>query len=118
VSACGPARAWLTRWLHLELAARVLVAGPAVRLARGLAVFDDRVLDRAVHQVARGAIGLARAAARADDNGVDRLVAGVAAAARSLGRLARRPETGLVSTYYAQAAVALGLLALIFVLVR
>ena len=39
-------------------------------------------------------------------------------AARSLGRLARRPETGQLHTYYAQAAVALAVLALIFVLVR
>jgi NADH-quinone oxidoreductase subunit L len=49
---------------------------------------------------------------------VDQAVADVASAARSLGRLARRPETGQVHTYYAQAAVALAILALIFVLVR
>ena len=63
-------------------------------------------------------VRLARAAAYADDNGIDRLVAGVAAVARSLGRLARRPETGQVYAYYAQAAVALAVLALIFALVR
>jgi NADH-quinone oxidoreductase subunit L len=86
------ARDWLAGWLHLERAARVLVADPTVWLARALAAFDD--------------------------DGVDRVVAGVAAAARSAGRLARRPETGRLDTYYAQAAVALVLLALIFVLVR
>ena len=112
------ARGWLTGWLYLEQAARVLIADPTVRLARGLAAFDDQVLDRAVHQIARGSLGLARAAARADDDGVDRLVAGVASAARSLGRLARSPETGQLYTYFAQATVALAVLALIFVLVR
>ena len=112
------ARGWLTGWLHLERAARVLVADPTVRLARGLAAFDDQVLDRAVHQIARGSLGLAKAAARADDDGIDRLVAGVAAAARSLGRLARRPETGQLYSYFAQATVVLAVLALIFVLVR
>jgi NADH-quinone oxidoreductase subunit L len=118
VPLAAPARDWLTGWLHLERAARFLVAGPTLALARALAAFDDEVLDRAVHQIARGGVGLARAAGRADDNGVDKLVAGVASAARSLGRLARRPETGQVYTYYAQAAVALAVLALIFVLVR
>ena len=111
------ARGWLTGWLHLERAARIVVAGPTLGLARALAAFDDGVLDRAVHQIARGGLGLARAAARADD-GVDKLVADVGSAARSLGRLARRPETGQLHTYYAQAAVALAVLALIFVLVR
>ena len=118
VPAPALARGWLTGWLYLERAARMLVADPAVRLARGLAAFDDQVLDRAVHQIARGSLGLARAAARADDDGVDRLVAGVASAARSLGRLARRPETGQLYSYFAQATVALAVLALIFVLVR
>ena len=113
-----PARDWLAGWLHLERAARLAVADPAVWLARRLAVFDDRVLDRAVHQVARGTVKLAGMAAYADDNGVGRFVAGVAAAARSLGRLARRPQTGQVYAYYAQAAVALAVLALIFALVR
>lgn len=112
------ARGWLAEWLYLERAARLVVADPAIWLARRLAAFDDRVLDHAVNQIAGGAITLARAAAYADDNAVDRLVAGVAAAARSAGRLARRPETGKLHTYYAQAAVALAVLALIFVLVR
>ena len=112
------ARGWLARWLYLERAARLVVADPAMWLARRLAAFDDQVLDHAVNQIARGTLTLARAAAYADDNDVDRLVTGVAAAARSAGRLARRPETGRLNTYYAQAAVALAVLAVIFVLVR
>jgi NADH-quinone oxidoreductase subunit L len=111
------ARGWLTAWLHLEQAARALAADPVMRLARELAAFDDQVLDRIVHRIARGALGLASATARADD-GVDRLVGSVAAAARSLGRLARRPETGQLYAYFAQATVALAVLGLIFVLVR
>ena len=63
-------------------------------------------------------IGLAAAAARVDDGGVDRLVAGVGWGARRLGRLARRPQTGQLHAYYAQAAVVLVVLALIFVLLR
>ena len=118
VPASGPARDWLAGWLYLEQAARILVVNPTLGLARGLAVFDDRVLDRAVQGIARGGLTLAREAARADDGGVDRLVAGVAGAARSLGRLARRPETGQLHAYYAQAAVVLAVLALVFVLVR
>lgn len=114
----GPARDWLAGWLYLERAARLAVAEPAMWLARRLAVFDDRVLDRAVTGAARGTLTLALAAARADDGGIDRIVAGVAAAARSLGRLARRPQTGQVYAYYAQAAIALAVLALIFTLVR
>jgi NADH:ubiquinone oxidoreductase subunit 5 (subunit L)/multisubunit Na+/H+ antiporter MnhA subunit len=114
----GPARDGLARWLYLEHAARSLVAAPVLSLARALAAFDDRVIDGAVRQIARGGTALAGAAARADDGGVDRAVTEVAASARSLGRLARRPETGQLHTYYAQAAVVLAVLALIFVLVR
>ena len=114
----APARGWLARWLDLEQAARALVAIPALGLARALAAFDDRIIDGAVRQIARGGLGLARAAARADDGEVDGLVREVAAAARSLGRLARRPETGQLHTYYAQAAAILAVLAVIFILVR
>jgi NADH:ubiquinone oxidoreductase subunit 5 (subunit L)/multisubunit Na+/H+ antiporter MnhA subunit len=112
----GPARAWLSRWLDLEAAAYLLMARPVMRLARGLAAFDDQVLDRAVHGLAHGGARLARLAARADDSGVDEIVTGVAAGARWLGRVARRPQTGQVYTYYAQATVVLAVLALAFVL--
>ena len=114
----GLARDWLAGWLYLERAARLAVVSPVMWLARRLAAFDDRVLDRAVTGAARGTLTLARAAALADDSGIDRLVAGIATGARSLGRAARRPQTGQVHAYYAQAAVALAVLALIFVLVR
>jgi NADH-quinone oxidoreductase subunit L len=111
-------RSWLTGWLHLEEAARLLIARPVLALAEALAAFDDRVLDRAVDGTARGAIRLATATARIDDGGVDRLIAGIGRAARSLGQLARRPQTGQLHAYYAQAVVMLAILAVILVLVR
>jgi hypothetical protein len=91
-------------------------AGPG--LARLLAGFDDRVLDRGLSVIARGTLALAGAAARADDADVDGLVRRVGAGARRLGQLARRPQTGQLHAYYAQAAVALAVLTLVFILVR
>lgn len=118
VPVAAPVRVWPARWLDLERAAHVVLVRPTYALAEALAVFDDRVLDRAVHGLARGGLALARTAARVDDGGVDALVTGVATGARRLGRLARRPQTGQLHTYYAQLAVALVVLVLIFVLVR
>lgn len=109
---------WLARWLDLERAAVLLIARPVLALAGFLARFDDRVLDRGVDEIARGGVALARAAARLDDSDVDGLVRRVAAGARRLGQLARRPQTGQVHIYYAQAAVALAVLALVFIFVR
>jgi NADH-quinone oxidoreductase subunit L len=109
---------WLARWLDLDRAARVLVARPVLALAGFLADFDDRVLDRGVGEIARGTVALALAAARLDDSDVDGLVRAVAAGARRLGQLARRPQTGQVYAYYAQAAVAFAVLALVLIFVR
>ncbi len=109
---------WLGRWLDLERAAVLLVARPVVALAGFLAAFDDQVLDRAVSGLARGGLALARSAARLDDGGIDEVVRAVAAGARRLGQLARRPQTGQVYAYYAQAAVAFAVLALILIFVR
>jgi len=110
------AGALLSGWLGLEQAGYRLVARPVMALARSLASFDDQVLDRAVQAIARGGAALAREAAWADDNGLDRLVAGIGAGARRLGRAARRPQTGQLYTYYTQATVVLGVLAVVFVL--
>jgi NADH-quinone oxidoreductase subunit L len=109
---------WLARWLDLERAAVLLVARPVLALAGFLAQFDDQILDRAVLGLARGGVVLARAAARLDDGGIDEVVRAVAAGARRLGQLARRPQTGQVYAYYAQAAVAFAVLALVLILVR
>ncbi|MBP0456063.1 NADH-quinone oxidoreductase subunit 5 family protein [Streptomyces montanisoli] len=106
------------QWLYLERAAHVVVVRPLLGLARALAVFDDRVVDGAVRQIARCALAAARIAQRLDDGGVDAAVHAVAAGARNLGRLARRPQTGLLHQYYAQAAVGFAALTLIVLLVR
>ena len=108
----------LRRWLDLERAAVLLIARPVLALAGFLAHFDDQVLDRAVLGLARGVPALARSAARFDDRDVDEIVRLVAAGARRLGQLARRPQTGQVYAYYAQAAVAFAVLALVFIFVR
>ncbi|WFE35159.1 proton-conducting transporter membrane subunit [Micromonospora sp. WMMD975] len=139
-----PAPGWARAWLGLDRAARLLVVRPTLALARGLARFDDRVLDRAVH-AAPGAVrgvarGLARfddagldrgvaavpaltrraadALARVDDHGVDALVRRLARAARRLGVLARRPQTGMVHEYYVQVVLVLGAAVLILLLAR
>jgi NADH:ubiquinone oxidoreductase subunit 5 (subunit L)/multisubunit Na+/H+ antiporter MnhA subunit len=109
---------WLARWLDLERAANLLVTRPVLALARLLAAFDDRVLDRGVSAIARGTLALAGAAARADDADIDGLVRQVAAGARRLGQLARRPQTGQLHTYYIQAVVAFAALVLVFIVVR
>jgi NADH-quinone oxidoreductase subunit L len=109
---------WLARWLDLERAADLLVTRPVLALARLLAAFDDRVLDRVPAAIARGTLALAGAAARADDADVDGLVRQVAAGARRLGQLARRPQTGQLHTYYIQAVVAFAALVLVFIVVR
>ncbi|MDY7088339.1 MAG: proton-conducting transporter membrane subunit, partial [Actinomycetota bacterium] len=128
-----PSPAWARAWLGLTAAADHVVVRPVLALARGLAWFDDHVLDRAVEAAAPATVRLARAAARvddrvldrvveaaapatvrlgrsaarADDAGVDGAVAALAAGARRLGALARRPQTGQVHQYYAQAVVTL-----------
>ncbi|WP_338596834.1 proton-conducting transporter membrane subunit [Saccharopolyspora sp. SCSIO 74807] len=108
----------LAEWLWIERAARLLVVRPTMALARGLAVFDDRVLDRAVRAVPAAALDLARFAARRAEHPIDGAVQAVAHSARRLGALARRPQTGQLHQYYAQTAVAVAVLALIIVLVR
>ncbi|MET9857776.1 proton-conducting transporter membrane subunit [Streptomyces smyrnaeus] len=115
----APAAApWAEGWLHLERAAHALLVRPVMGLARALAAFDDRVVDGAVRQLARGGSALSRLAGRVDDGGLDAAVGAVASGARRLGSWARRPQTGLLHQYYAQAVVGFALLTLIVLLVR
>ncbi|WP_338674306.1 proton-conducting transporter membrane subunit [Streptomyces sp. SCSIO 30461] len=109
---------WAYGWLGLEQAAYLLVVRPVMKAAGALAVFDDRVVDGAVRQTARGALAAARLTRRLDDEGVDGVVRAIATGARNLGRWARRPQTGLLHQYYAQAAVGFAVLVLIILLVR
>ncbi|MER6946137.1 proton-conducting transporter membrane subunit [Nonomuraea sp. NPDC000554] len=108
----------LGEWLRLEAVAVVVGWRPLVALARAAAWFDDRVLDAAVNAVPRAGMAAARLAARPFETGVDGIVQTVAAAAGRLGALARRPQTGQIHTYFAQAAVGLILLAVVFALMR
>ncbi|MFI0349420.1 proton-conducting transporter membrane subunit [Actinomadura sp. 9N407] len=105
-------------WLYLERMAEHGIARPVLALARGLAWFDDRVVDGTVRAVAAGGRQAALITARRAELPVDGLVDGTGRAARWLGALARRPQTGQVHTYYAQAAVLLVVLVLVVVLVR
>jgi NADH-quinone oxidoreductase subunit L len=113
-----PAPAPLRGWLGLEGAARVLLVRPTLALARAAARFDDRVIDRGVDSAARGVVGAARLLDRRGELSVDGAVRVIAAGARSLGRLARRPQTGQIHQYYAQAAAAFVVLALVLIAVR
>ncbi len=123
----------LRDWLHLERAAHAVAVRPVLALAAALAVFDDRVLDRAVEgavpvarrtaralarlddgvvdgaveATARGTVALAGRAGRADVRTVDGAVEALATGARRLGALARRPQTGQLHDYYGQAAALL-----------
>lgn len=104
-------------WLGLERGAEALLVTPTMALARALATFDDRVLHRAVLAVPAAGLRLARLADRRAEFSISGAVAGVVAGARRLGELARRPQTGQLHQYYAQAAVALAVLALLVVVV-
>ncbi|NUO98946.1 MAG: NADH-quinone oxidoreductase subunit L [Nonomuraea sp.] len=105
-------------WLGLEGVARAVVWRPLLAAARGAAWFDDRVLDAAVEAVPRAGLAAARLARAPFEAGLDGVVRYVAHTAARLGALAGRPQTGQVHTYFAQAAVALILLAVVFAILR
>jgi NADH-quinone oxidoreductase subunit L len=107
----------LASWLGAERVAHAVVVRPVLALARLLARFDDG-LDGSVTAVARGTVALARGLDRRGEGAVDGAVRGIAGGTRALGRLARRPQTGQVHQYYAQAAAALAVLALVVIVVR
>ncbi|MFB4304207.1 NADH-quinone oxidoreductase subunit L [Actinomadura sp. NTSP31] len=112
----APAPAWAADWLFLERAARAGLVRPVFAAAQALARFDDRVVDGAVRAVARAGLRTAALAGRGAEPHVDGLVDGIGRGARRLAGLARRPQTGLVHTYYAQAAVLLAVLVVVAVL--
>ncbi|MFI8836195.1 NADH-quinone oxidoreductase subunit L [Streptomyces afghaniensis] len=114
----GRITALASDWLGLETAARTLIVHPVLRLADALAVFDDRVLDRAAEGTARGSVRLARWTNAQAERLVDGTVESVAGGARALGRWARRPQTGQLHQYLAQAVAAFTVLAVVLVLVR
>ncbi|GAA3856810.1 NADH-quinone oxidoreductase subunit 5 family protein [Amycolatopsis tucumanensis] len=105
----------LAGWLGLERLARLLVVTPALRLADGLARFDDRVVDGGVRAAAATAGGLGRLVNLRLEWSIEGAVRGLTGAARALGRQAPRPQTGQLHHYYAQAAVGLGVLVLLLI---
>ena len=126
-------------WLGLPTAARIGIVDPVLALSRGLAAFDDRVVDAGVRLAARVPPALSRALAwwgersvdgivqavagitlaagsgsrRADERLVDRAVEAVARATGLAGQASRRLQSGLSHRYYVVAAA--GLVALVAV---
>jgi hypothetical protein len=113
-----PAPAWARAWLGLAVAADRGVVRPVLALARALARFDDRVLDRAVMSAVPATRRTAAVLARFDDLDLDGIVDRVAAGTRRLADLARRPQTGQVYQYYTQAVVVLAAAALLLLVMR
>ena len=131
----APAPRWALGWLGLASAAQAVVVRPSMTVARTLARFDDDVLDRSVHALARQVLGLAQRAARVDDLVLDRAVtaltgatavlarmaarvddllvdgavASLAGQVRRLGRLARAPQTGAIHQYFLQTIAVLAI---------
>ncbi|TNC26588.1 NADH-quinone oxidoreductase subunit L [Amycolatopsis alkalitolerans] len=108
----------LAGWFGLEGFARRFVAVPALRFGTALARFDDRVVDGGVRAAAATGAALGRLADTRIEWSVDGVVRGVARATAALGRLASRPQTGRLHQYYAQAAVGLGVLAILLIILN
>lgn len=108
----------LAAWLRLEGAVRRVLVGPTLGLARALAAFDVRGLDRAIEGAARAVPRAARVAANRVEPAVDGAVEGFAEGLRALARRARTPQTGQLHQYLAQAVAACVFLALVLALVR
>ncbi len=107
---------WLSGWLGLEPAARTVLVRPVDTAARGLARFDDRVLTGTVRTGAAVGTAFARVVDARVEWSVDGAVRALGRGFRALGRLARRPQTGQLHQYYAQAVVALAVLAVLLIL--
>ncbi|AFS14859.1 MULTISPECIES: proton-conducting transporter transmembrane domain-containing protein [Mycobacterium] len=113
-----PEPRWAGGWLGLEQVAHLLVVRPTFGLARILARFDDRVLDRAVEATAIHSLRAAHRLAHTDIRAVDGAVEAVAGWMRGLGELARRPQTGQLHQYYLAAVVVLAFGAVVLVVAR
>ncbi|MEV0768580.1 NADH-quinone oxidoreductase subunit 5 family protein [Nocardia salmonicida] len=105
-------------WFGLEKAAHYAVVVPTLTVARWLADFDDRVLNRGVYGAATTTLAISHDLDKHVEKPLDAAVRDSAAAARGVGRWARHPETGQVHQYYAQAVVGLLLLAVIVLTLR
>ncbi|MBD8080374.1 proton-conducting transporter membrane subunit [Cellulosimicrobium arenosum] len=115
--ALGLARAADRTDRSLDHGVMALSAG-VLATARIVEIADVRGIDGAVEGAAVGTVGAARRTAVLDDRVLDGAVRRVAGTAGHLGVLARRPQTGLLHQYYAQAAVGVGVLFLVLLIVR
>ncbi|UUV29980.1 NADH-quinone oxidoreductase subunit L [Amycolatopsis roodepoortensis] len=106
----------LAEWLRLERVTGLVIARPTMRLASGLARFDDHVVDGGVRAAAATGTALGRLADIRVEWSIEGAVRGVARTARALGRLVPKAQTGQLHQYYAQAAVALGVLAVLLMI--
>ncbi|PRW64069.1 hypothetical protein CEP50_07670, partial [Actinopolyspora mortivallis] len=111
-------RSGLRRWGVFGTPLARLPVRAVAALATALATFDDRVLDRGVHAMARAGTRSARVLERAVERPLNGGVETLSALVGGLGRAARRAQTGLLHQYYAQAVVALLVLALLLLVVR
>jgi NADH:ubiquinone oxidoreductase subunit 5 (subunit L)/multisubunit Na+/H+ antiporter MnhA subunit len=124
-------------WFGLNPVTQRIVVAPVLAMSRGLAAFDDRVIDAGIRASARIASALSSLLRRrseisidaivngiggrtllaatgtrtADDHGVDRAAEGVARGLGRAGDLSRRLQSGLSHDYYV--IVAVGLIALV-----
>ncbi|AIG80413.1 Hypothetical protein AJAP_38130 [Amycolatopsis japonica] len=112
----GAGNGVLADWLRLERLADLVVARPTMRLASALARFDDHVVDGGVRAAAATGTALGRLADVRVEWSIEGAVRGVTRTARALGRLAPKAQTGQLHQYYAQAAVALGVLAVLLMI--
>lgn len=111
-----PAPAPLLHWLGLEKLARAVIARPTTAVATTLARFDDKAVAGSVRATAAVGTAFARVVDRRVEWSVDGAVRLLAQGFAALGRLARRPQTGQLHHYYAQAVVALAVLAVLLLL--
>ena len=88
------------------------------RASRQAAARADTAIDGLIDGLAACTGQFARWTAARDDTAVDGLVDGLAARIGLIGRWARRPQTGLLHQYFAQAAVVVAFLVLLFGLAR
>ncbi len=108
----------LANWLGLETAVNVVIVKPTLKLANGLARFDDKVVDGGVRATAAIGSTVARLVNARIEFSIDAVVTAIGGWAKKLGALARRPQTGQLHQYYAQAVVALFVLAVLLMIVR
>lgn len=136
-------RPWLAStaagWFGLPALSRRLIVDPVLSTSRGLAAFDDRVIDAGVRASIRVATGLSRLMQRrwevsidsavngvagatmlaargsriADERAVDRTAEGIARAVGRGGGLTRKLQTGLSHHYYVVVVAGVGLLAFV-----